>query len=347
MSEEDWFEQALREDEENGNEDEGKENGEEGGEHRDTPSSSESGEPGAAADAFDDLEGEPFSGDVTDELAGDVDEGDDGDEGLFETNFGEEFAGFDGLEGDDLEPGGSDFAEPIDSDIPRVELGIEGLDEMIQGGVPERALIAVIGTAGTGKTTFGLQFLLQGLLKGERTVFITLEQSRDEILDTAAEFGWDFDEYRSNGDLVIVDLDPIQMANSLGSIQNDLPRVIGEFGATRLVLDSVSLLEMMYEQQAKRRNEIYDFTRSLKESGVTTLLTSEADQSSVISSRFGIVEYLTDAVVTLRIIRSNEFRESRLAIEIQKIRNTNHSREVKPYEIGEDGITVYRQATIF
>ena len=60
----------------------------------------------------------------------------------------------------------------------------------------------------------------------------------------------------------------------------------------------------------------------------------------------GIIEYLTDGVFVLQYVRS-EFRETRLAVEIQKIRNANHSRETKPYEITSEGISVYQQANIF
>jgi len=104
---------------------------------------------------------------------------------------------------------------------------------------------------------------------------------------------------------------------------------------------------MMYDDQSKRRTEIYDFTKSLKEAGVTTMLTSEASEDNPFSSRYGIIEYLTDAVVVLRYIRPEDFREARLAVEIQKIRDANHSRETKPYEITHQGISVYRQANIF
>ncbi|UPV74954.1 KaiC domain-containing protein [Halorussus limi] len=292
--------------------------------------------------------------------------GPDGDD--FGSGFGGEAAGSDdggfgggggefGMGGDDFDGGfggGEPFEdeafddEEFESDIPRIDLGIEGLDNMIQGGVPERSLVTTIGSAGTGKTTFGLQFLHEALERGENAVFITLEESHDRIVNTATEKGWDFDEYEREGSLAVIDLDPIEMANSLTSIRNDLPRLIEDFGATRLVLDSVSLLEMMYDEQATRRNEIYDFTKSLKEAGVTTMLTSEASEDTAYASRHGIIEYLVDAVFVLRYIRSSDdFRETRLAVEIQKIRDANHSREIKPYSITNEGISVYRQANIF
>jgi len=252
-------------------------------------------------------------------------------------------AAFDaGAEGD----GDGEFDGELDSAIPRVDLGVGGLDRMIQGGVPERSLMAVMGAAGTGKTTFGLQFLNHGVENGDRGVYITLEESESAVEEAAVEKGWPFDEYADDGDLAIVDLDPIEMANSLTAIRGDLPRLVEEFGADRLVLDSVSLLEMMYDEQAKRRTEVFDFAKSLKDAGVTTMLTSEASDRDPYTSKHGIIEYLTDAVFVLQYVRS-EAQETRLSVEIQKIRNANHSRETKPYEITDEGISVYEQANIF
>ena len=237
--------------------------------------------------------------------------------------------------------------EEFESDIERIKVGIDGLDEMILGGVPYRSLMVSMGSAGTGKTTFGLQFLDKALSDGGRGVFITLEESRDRVIDTAEEKGWPFEEYIKEGRLVVLDLDPIEMANSLSSIRSDLPRLIDDFGADRLVLDSVSLLEMMYDHPSERRSEVFDFSRALKQAGVTTMLTSEASEDSPYVSRHGLIEYLADAVFILQYVRPDDFRETRLAVEIQKIRDANHSRETKPYEITGEGISVYRQANIF
>jgi KaiC domain protein len=319
---------------------------------------------------------ESQDGDTADDFAaafeggdGDGGDGDDGGE-LFDDDFADAFAGADaggaggtqmpGGGGDqnfgfDVEgdagggggPGGDFEEEDFESDIPRIDVGIEGLDEMIQGGVPERSLMVTVGEAGTGKTTFGLQFLNEAIQNGERAVFITLEESRERVVQSADEKGWNFSEHTDAGDLAVIDIDPIEMANSLTSIRNELPRLVEEFGASRLVLDSVSLLEMMYDDQSTRRTEIYDFTKALKEAGVTTMLTSEASEDNPFASRYGVIEYLTDAVVVLRYIRPEDFRETRLAVEIQKIRDANHSRETKPYEITHQGISVYRQANIF
>ncbi|WP_049907752.1 KaiC domain-containing protein [Haloferax elongans] len=268
-----------------------------------------------------------------------------GEGGSSEPGAGFGFGGGGGAPGGQGSPSFDD--EDFESDIDRIDVGISGLDEMILGGVPKRSLMVAIGSAGTGKTTFGIQFLHEALKNGGSGVYITLEESRERILDTADEKGWDFSGYEDDGQLSVVAMDPVEMANSLTSIRNDLPRLVEQFGADRLVLDSVSLLEMMYDHPSKRRSEVFDFARSLKNAGVTTMLTSEADRDNPHTSRHGLVEYLADAVFVLQYVRPDDFRETRLAIEIQKIRDANHSRETKPYELTDEGISVYRQANIF
>jgi KaiC domain protein len=307
----------------------------------DGPPDEDDGESASAVDPDPDPDGDPPDGGPTMSGGGDPFDDDSPFDG-----GGDPFVDDDFERAFDAGMGSSGFDEEFDSDIPRVDLGIEGLDEMVLGGVPERSLLVAIGAAGTGKTTFGLQFLHQGLENGEKGVYITLEEDREAVLRAAEEKGWPFEEYVDDDLLAVVDLDPIEMANSLASIRNDLPRLVREFDAERLVLDSVSLLEMMYDDQAERRTEVFDFTKSLKDAGVTTMLTSEASENNPYSSRHGIIEYLTDGVFVLQYVRS-EFRETRLAVEIQKIRNANHSRETKPYEITNEGISVYQQASIF
>lgn len=328
MSEnDDWFERALREleaeGETSGPEGRRSEGGRDATETEATPPRSPDGQRDRSVDDFGFADFGGAGGPGTDSFGG----GDGGRPG----------GGF----GADLED------QELDSDIDRIRLGIEGLDRMILGGVPERSLIAVIGSAGTGKTTFALQFLNHGLHDGERAVYITLEESKETIVSTAEEKGWPFEEFVEDDRLAVVSMDPIEMANGLSSIRSDLSRLVKDYDADRLVLDSVSLLEMMYDHPAKRRSQVFEFTRSLKAAGVTTMLTSEANRESPYASRYGIVEYLTDAVFVLRYVRTSNFQETRLAVEIQKIRDANHSRETKPYEITNDGINVYEQANIF
>jgi KaiC domain protein len=331
-SDDDWFERAFADDEEDD------------GTSEDADFSFGADDPQAegsdtASGQFDAGGATPFDpdGDAGEDPFGAGDPFGEESEAVFDDDFGSAFGSAGGTDFDD---------EEFESDIPRLDIGIEGLDEMILGGIPERHLVVCIGGAGSGKTTFGLQFLHHGLEHGQNGVFITLEQSYEDIMDTANERGWAFDRYEAEDSLAVVDLDPVEMANSLDNIRGELPELITDFDADRLVLDSVSLLEMMYDDVARRRTEIFDFTRSLKQAGVTTFLTSEASEDNDYASRHGIIEYLTDAVFFLQYVRG-ETQETRLAVEIQKIRNANHSRERKPYEITDEGISVYQQANIF
>lgn len=239
-----------------------------------------------------------------------------------------------------------DFDEEDDS-IDRTDIGISGLDEMIRGGVPEGSTLCVMGSAGTGKTTFGMQFLHEGLENGENAVFLSLEQKEDDIIETADEKGWRYSEHEDEGRLVVIHMDPIEVATTLQSIRNELPRMISEFGATRVVLDSVTLIEMMFESRADSRNQIYKFMNDLGDAGATTLVTSEAAEDNPYRSRYGTIEYLSDAVFVLQYVRSDTASETRLALEITKIRDTSHSREIKPYELTGSGIKVYSSANIF
>jgi len=350
-AEADWFERALSDEDDTEAGSLGEES-QEGDDLEASPSEADQlGEKTESSDPADDpfaekAESADAADDTFAEKAESSDEaedpfGEDAEPMDIDLDEGESF-GFDSGSGDT-----SFEEEEYRSTIPRLEVGIEGLDEMIQEGVPERSLIAVIGGAGTGKTTFALQFLQRALAADEKGVFITLEESRERIFKSAKQKGWDFEAASERGDLAVLDLDPVEMANSLTSIRSELPRLVGNYDADRLVLDSVSLLEMMYDDQATRRTEIYDFARALKSAGVTTLVTSEAAETTAYASRFGIIEYLTDAVFVLQYVRPEDFQETRLAIEIQKIRDANHSRETKPYEITNSGLSVYDDATIF
>lgn len=327
-NDEDWFEQALREANEDNNVTA------EDGEDDDLAAAGSEIDPEPATDPSEDTESEESAG----------------KDALFEQDFASALS--EAPHGSGGTPGSEDTADPLpdeapDSEVPRIDLGIEGLDQMIQGGVPKRSLMVTIGPPGSGKTTFGLQFLYHGLEQGNPAVFITLEETEEQVVRSATEKGFPLKEYVESGDLAVVDFDATTMSHSLRTIQSELVELIEEFGATRLVLDSVSLLEMMFESRTTRRNEIYDFTQRLKDAGVTTVLTSEANNDNPYVSRYGIVEYLTDAVFIMQYVRPQDFQETRLAVEIQKIRDAHHSREKKPYEIGDGGISVYQQATLF
>ncbi|MDY6774644.1 MAG: KaiC domain-containing protein [Halobacteria archaeon] len=229
----------------------------------------------------------------------------------------------------------------------RIRTGVNGLDEMIDRGIPRGSMIATVGSPGTGKTTFGMQFIHEGLSNGEKCVFFALEQTEDSVRSTADSMGWEFSRYEDEGSLEIVHMNPVEVATSLNSIRNELPRMLTDFGASRVVFDSVTLIEMMFDTAGERRNQVFRFGKSLKDAGITVLMTSEASDDDAYKSKYGIIEYLADAFVVLRYVREEGGSGTRMAVEIVKIRDTSHSRSIRPYELTSEGIEVYSRASIF
>jgi KaiC/GvpD/RAD55 family RecA-like ATPase len=117
--------------------------------------------------------------------------------------------------------------------------------------------------------------------------------------------------------------------------------------AQRVVIDPISLFEDLFQDDATRRREMMKFLENLRELNCTALLISEADKANSFASKYNLIEYLSDAVIILKYSRGTSTSEVHLALEIVKMRMSQHSREVKPYEIHQDSIMVYTEATVF
>src|SRR5438046_5988912 len=177
----------------------------------------------------------------------------------------------------DTEAAAKDAAE-ADEGIPEgfVLTGIDGLDEMLGRGVPARQLIAVLGSCGTGKTTFALQFLMQGLINGEEGVFISLEEDVDSVVANAASFGWELKKYLKDKKLHIVKLEPVDAKTTVTRIRSELPDFIKRSGASRVAIDSLSLLNMLFVDDKERRGKGFALCRKLKATGATRVFTAAA-----------------------------------------------------------------------
>ncbi len=230
--------------------------------------------------------------------------------------------------------------------MERIQFGVSGLDEMLGGGLVKNTICSLIGTYGTGKTTFALQFIYEGLRQGENVIYLSLEEREDRIYDVMADRRFRIDKYRDKS-LFVIKIDPTDFNLSINSIKNDLPELISNIGATRVVIDPISLFEGLFDDPSGRRREMFKFTEFLRNMDANFLLTSETNTTDTYSSKYGLIEYLTDTVIVLRYIRPTDLTEVHTAIEVVKMRRSNHSREIKPYEILQDRVNVYNEASVF
>ncbi len=223
----------------------------------------------------------------------------------------------------------------------KVPTGVGGLDELLGGGIPKGHIAVVMGAFGTGKTTFGLQFINQGLASGEHCIFISLEEDTKSILKNAESFGWNLQKYFDENKLGLYKLEPADAKNTVTRIKSELPSFIKEFKATRVVLDSVSLLNMLFDSEQERRTTLFNLCQLLRSTACTSLLTAEVKDDNPRSSRDGLVEYTVDGVILLQYDEPENASEGKLSLRILKMRRCEHSRRIKPYSIGKNGITVY------
>jgi KaiC domain protein len=228
----------------------------------------------------------------------------------------------------------------------RVKVGIEGLDNMLGGGLIPKSICVIIGTYGTGKTTFSLNFIWEGLKKKENVIYISLEESQARIETYMERKGWKIRECL-NKSLHILKLDPTDFNLSNNRIKKELPGLIEELNATRVVIDPISLFEDLFTTDSERRHEMYWFAEGIRDKKCTILMTSETHRTDMFSSRHGLMEYLADTVILLRYVRPSGQANVHLALEVVKMRMSSHSREIKPYDISREKIGVYSEANVF
>ncbi|MGA7627622.1 MAG: KaiC domain-containing protein [Methanoregula sp.] len=228
----------------------------------------------------------------------------------------------------------------------RVKMGISGLDDMLGGGLLAGSICAVIGTYGTGKTTFSLDFIWEGLKRGERVIYISLEEREDRLILYMTQKGWDVEPFL-NKSLYIIKLDPTDFNLANNRIKNELPNLISEIDASRVVIDPISLFEDLFGSDSERRREMFRFIEGLRDKECTMMMTSETNSDNAFSSRHGLIEYLADTVILLRYVHSSDLTDVHLALEVVKMRMSSHSREIKPYEIEQTQVTVYSEANVF
>jgi KaiC/GvpD/RAD55 family RecA-like ATPase len=222
--------------------------------------------------------------------------------------------------------------------IERVATGIPGFDKIVEGGFVRGSTNLIAGTAGACKTTFCMQYLWNGLLAGENAVYVTLEQTPEDILADVSRFGWDFKKF--------IDAKKFRIESMIGADTTQLATKIFSSikacGAKRFVLDSLSLAAVGWkerpEEAFKIRLKMFDMLNTLKGTGVTSLLISEIPKAEKDSlSRFGFEEFVVDSVVVLTsFVISGNVR----SLQVMKMRRTDHGKKIYPFDVGPKGLAI-------
>src|SRR2546425_3598861 len=218
--------------------------------------------------------------------------------------------------------------------------GIDGLDEMLGRGVPAGHIITVLGSFGTGKTTCALQFLMQGLINGEKAVFISLEEDVDSVVANAASFGWDLKRYLKEKKLHIMKLEPVDAKTTVTRIRSELPDFIKRSGASRVAIDSISLLNMLFADDTERREKLFALCKQLKSTGATCVFTAEGKDEKPRASPGGLGEEGSGRGIGMR-FNEREDSEGQLVVQGIKNRRLKHPRSVKTYSITAHGLEVH------
>jgi circadian clock protein KaiC len=219
-------------------------------------------------------------------------------------------------------------------EFERIPSGIPGLDKLIEGGFVKGSTVLVSGSTGTGKTIFCVQYLLEGLKKGETCIFITLEESPDDIIGDVRRFGWDLEKYVNEKKLFLSYKDPFQMIDIVSPLLDE----IKEKKIQRVVIDSTALFEMYYKDPSDIRKQLFKLLSGLKNIGATSLLTSELPEESKMLGKFGVEEFIVDGVILLKSLGlTGEIARS---LRVVKMRRTKHDEDIYSIDITSKGIKI-------
>jgi len=223
--------------------------------------------------------------------------------------------------------------------VARVEIGIPGMDRLVEGGLPKGSINLIVGTTGTCKTLFSSQFLWHGLQTNQPGVYVTVEQETENILSDVSRFGFDFRNYIQQGKCVFLDELPSNFKDLEKSVFDNIVKI----GATRFVLDSLSVAIMGLKEikdMSVLRRQVFRFAKRLRSMGVTSILTTEIPETqSKALTRFGFEEFVADGIIVLYYLEYATGEKTRSLL-IRKMRKTNHATDIYPFVITKEGIVV-------
>ncbi|HXQ95086.1 MAG TPA: ATPase domain-containing protein [Thermoplasmata archaeon] len=228
----------------------------------------------------------------------------------------------------------------------RCVTGIEGLDNILGGGIPRGNMVLVAGSVGTGKTTLCLEFLVRGAEKGERTLFFSVTEASEKLIENLSTFEFFRQDLVQAGGLVFIDVPVIYDRLGLNHEELTLEEIdlllktfldlAREAGAQRVVLDSLTSVCYRIRRDERIRDFMLKLSQGLAELGCTTLLVSEIGQSAGRFSAHGVEEAIVDGVILL----GNARRQGDILriLQVVKMRGTSHSRAQYVMELTPIGL---------
>ena len=220
--------------------------------------------------------------------------------------------------------------------------GIPGLDALLDGGIPRGRSVILSGVSGTGKTTFGLQFLVHGAEQGEKGLLFSFEESPGRLRGMAADFGWDLAELEEKELLRIVYVPQTDLR-----VEEHLEQMVEEaevFQPRRIVLDSSSVFLHRVKDPVQQREKTFQLVTLVQRVAAVGLLISDIPAAETDRiSRFGVEETVVDGIIVL----SSEMKGAsrRRYLEVRKMRGISHILGPHRMEINERGIDVFYAGT--
>lgn len=158
----------------------------------------------------------------------------------------------------------------------QISTGIAGLDYILHGGIPQGASVAVEGTPGTGKTTLGFQFLVQGIVQhDEPGIYITFEELPEQLYKDMMAFGWDLRQLEKENKLRVLCMSPEVLMEQMMAPGGLFEQVVEQIRCKRAVIDSISLFQYGTDRKDLRRQAIYSLRNILRKFSITALLIKE------------------------------------------------------------------------